>query len=303
MRIGVSLRSAYLVDDVREGARWMVERAEAARIAGVHSLFVGDHHVVPAPYYQNVPILGRLLAEWDARPAGALFLVPLWHPVLLAEQVGTLAAIARGPFIMQCAIGGGDAQFAGMGADIRVRPSTFEAGLEVVRTLLAGEEVTIDDPWPIRGARVAPIPPEPIEVWIGAAAPVAIDRAARLGDTWLAGPEVTPDTARAQLHAYHDACERHDRTPTCVPIRKDVYVGGSEADVEAVAGPVIAAGYRGFDPDALVVGTSEQVAEAFRVYAEMGYTDVIVRQLADDQAAAVASIRRLAEVQRLIADI
>ena len=28
-----------------------------------------------------------LLAEWDTRPAGALFLLPLWHPVLLAEEL------------------------------------------------------------------------------------------------------------------------------------------------------------------------------------------------------------------------
>ena len=302
MRVGVSLRSAYIVADPRDGARWMVERAEAARIAGVHSLFVGDHHVVPAPYYQNVPILGRLLAEWDARPAGALFLLPLWHPVLLAEFVGTLAAIARGPFIMQCAIGGGDTQFAGMGVDLRSRPSRFEAGLEVVRALLAGEAVTRESPWPIAGARVAPLPSQPVEVWIGAAAPAAVDRAARLGDAWLAGPEVTPEAARDQLRTYHEACDRHGRTPTCIPVRKDVYVGESDADVDAVAGPVIGAGYRGFDPEALVVGTPEQVAEQFREYAAMGYTDVIVRQLAEDQAAAVASIRRLAEVQRLVAD-
>ena len=31
---------------------------------------------------------------------GALFLLPLWHPVLLAEQLGTLASIAQGPFVM-----------------------------------------------------------------------------------------------------------------------------------------------------------------------------------------------------------
>ncbi len=92
--IGASLRSGYAPPDVRTGARWMVERARAAADAGLDSLFVGDHHNVPVPYYQNVPILGRLLAEWDDRPAGALFLLPLWHPVLVAEQIGTLAAIA-----------------------------------------------------------------------------------------------------------------------------------------------------------------------------------------------------------------
>ena len=85
MKIETSLRSGYAPPDARTGARWMIERARAANEAGLDSLFVGDHHNVPVPYYQNVAILGRLLAEWDARPAGALFLLPLWHPVLLAE--------------------------------------------------------------------------------------------------------------------------------------------------------------------------------------------------------------------------
>src|ERR1700675_2358929 len=141
MKVGVSLRSAYPPMDVRSGAGWMVDRANAAAATGLDSLFVGDHHNVPVPYYQNVAILGRLLAEWNDRPAGALFLLPLWHPVLLAEQIGTLAAIAQGPFIMQCAIGGGGEQFGALGVPIGKRPSYFEAVLDVVRRLCAGEEV------------------------------------------------------------------------------------------------------------------------------------------------------------------
>src|SRR3954462_8007900 len=111
MKIGTSLRSGYARRAPRRGAQWMIERARASAAAGLDSLFVGDHHNVPVPYYQNVAILSRLLAEWDDRPAGALFLLPLWHPVLLAEQLGTLASIAPGPFILQCAIGGGAEQF------------------------------------------------------------------------------------------------------------------------------------------------------------------------------------------------
>lgn len=73
------MTSAYAVRDVRAGARWMVERARAAHDAGLDSLFVGDHHVTPIPYYQNTAILARALAEWGERPAGALYLLPLWH--------------------------------------------------------------------------------------------------------------------------------------------------------------------------------------------------------------------------------
>lgn len=89
----MSLRSGYDTDDGRLGARWILERARAARQAGLDSLFVGDQHVTSYPYYQNSPILGRLLAEWGDRPVGALYLLPLWHPVLVAGQVATLAAL------------------------------------------------------------------------------------------------------------------------------------------------------------------------------------------------------------------
>ncbi|MEE9253789.1 MAG: LLM class flavin-dependent oxidoreductase, partial [Pseudomonadales bacterium] len=102
MKVSISVTSAHRVDDVRSGARFMVERAAAARDAGLDALYVGDHHTTPAPYYQNTAMLARMLAEWNARPAGALYLLPLWHPVLAAEQIATLACIAQGPFVMQC---------------------------------------------------------------------------------------------------------------------------------------------------------------------------------------------------------
>ena len=291
-----------MIDDVRAGARWTVERAAAARDADLDSLFIGDHHNTGVPYYQNSPMLGRLLAEWGDKPAGALYLLPLWHPVLLAEQVGTLASLASGRFILQCAIGGGAPQFAGMGAELRTRPSRFEAALDIIRRLLAHETVTTTSPWKIEGAHIGPVPPEPVEVWIGAAASPGIDRAARLGDGFLAGPESPPAGARELIAEYREACERHGRTPSAVAVRRDIHVGADDADAARVAGPIVDGGYRGFPPDAPVVGGPERVAETFRELAEMGYTDVIVRHLAEDQAEVLKSFERLAEVRRLVAD-
>jgi len=298
MKLGTSLKSGYVTRDAREGARWMIERARASYEAGLDSLFVGDHHSVPVPYYQNVPILGRILAEWHERTAGVLLLLPLWNPVLAAEQLGTLAAIHDGPFVLQCAIGGDESQFGAMGTDLRHRPSRFEAGLDIIRRLFAGETVDADGPFPVAGARIAPVPPEPVAVWIGAAAPKAIDRAARLGDGFLVGPEATPAQARDLIAVYRERCEAHGRTPHTIAVRRDMHVGASTADAERVAGPVVAAGYRGFSPDAPVWGSVDTVTDAFRAFGEMGATDVIVRHLADDQREVLDSIGRLAEVRR-----
>jgi alkanesulfonate monooxygenase SsuD/methylene tetrahydromethanopterin reductase-like flavin-dependent oxidoreductase (luciferase family) len=301
MRLGISLTSAHTTSDARAAAGWMIERAAVAKEAGLDSLFIGDHHCTPAPYYQNTPMLGRLLAEWDERPAGCLFLLPLWYPVLVAEQVGTLAAIARGRFIMQCALGDGRSQFAGMGVSIRNRPSLFEEGLGIVRALLAGERVSSSGRFRIDEARVAPLPPEPVEVWIGGSAELSIDRAARLGDAWLAGPELTPALARKWIDYYRERCAAHGRTPAAIAIRRDVYAGESAEEARAVAEPIVAGGYRGFDPSACTYGNVEDVAAQFREYGAMGYTDVIVRHLTDDQAQVLGSMRRLGEVRRLLA--
>ena len=297
MHIGVSERSGYEVDDVRAGARWMVERVRAARDAGLDSLFLGEHHSTGDTYYQNVPMLGRVLAEWGDQPVGALFLLPLWHPVLLAEQVGTLASLTPGRFILQCALGGGSDQFGGMGVALRGRVARFESTLDVLRRLLAGEEVTTDAPLPIRAAHGGPLPPEPIDVWIGASAPAAIDRAARLGDGWIAAPGLTQEQAAVQIEQYRSSCALHGRPVGVTAIRRDIHVGADATDALRVAGPILARGYRGLPPESLVVGGAAEVSQAFAELGELGFSHVLVRHLADDQQEVLASYERLAEVR------
>jgi alkanesulfonate monooxygenase SsuD/methylene tetrahydromethanopterin reductase-like flavin-dependent oxidoreductase (luciferase family) len=302
MRIGISLTSNYPdVTDPRQGARSMIERAAAARRAGLHSLFVGDQHVSPTPYYQNTPILGRLLAEWGAAPAGCLFLLPLWHPVLVAEQIGTLAAIAHGPFIMQCGLGWGDDRFAAMGANMRTRPSAFEEALDIVRRLLAGETVSSSRRFRFAEASLALRPADPVAVWIGASAPPAIDRAALLAEGWIASPSLTREEARAQADMYRECCAACGREPGVVALRRDIYVGESSADAQAVLQQALGRSYRGMPAEALIAGSADEVGEQFRSFAKIGYTDILVRHLTNDQPKVLGSLERLAAVRAALA--
>jgi alkanesulfonate monooxygenase SsuD/methylene tetrahydromethanopterin reductase-like flavin-dependent oxidoreductase (luciferase family) len=301
MQVGMSLTSSYGVSDPREGARFMVERARAAEAAQLDSLFVGDHHATPIPYYQNTPILARMLAEWGERPAGALYLLPLWHPVLLAEQVGTLAAIARGRFILQCAVGNADSQFQAMGVNPRHRPSRFEESLSILRRLWAGESVEHRGRWELEVARIRPVPAEPVEVWIGATARAAIDRAARLGEGWLASPHLLPADAGRQLAFYAERCEAHGRPRGVTAIRRDVYVGESTDEAERTGGAVLRAGYRGFPPGAAIAGDVESIAKTFADLAALGFEHVVVRNLVADQRKALGSIERLGAVKQRVA--
>jgi alkanesulfonate monooxygenase SsuD/methylene tetrahydromethanopterin reductase-like flavin-dependent oxidoreductase (luciferase family) len=301
MKIGISLTSSHDVTDPREAARWMIERTAAAREAGLDSLFLGDHHATPGPYYQNTPMLGRLLAEWGDAPAGCLFLLPLWNPVLVAEQIGTLAALTRGRFIMQCGLGYGEEQFVAMGTTMKTRVSAFEQSLDIVRRLLAGETVSASGRFTVRGASISPRPAEPVAVWIGASAPPAIDRAARLGDGWLGTPGLTFEQARAQAALYRERCAVHGRKPGVIGLRRDIYVGESSAEAKAVLAEALGRGYRGIVSEALVAGSVDEVVERFAAFAAAGYTDVIVRHLTNDQPRVLASLARLEKVRTALA--
>jgi alkanesulfonate monooxygenase SsuD/methylene tetrahydromethanopterin reductase-like flavin-dependent oxidoreductase (luciferase family) len=302
MRVGISLTSNHPdIKDPRQGARWMIERAAAARRAALDSLFVGDQHVSPTPYYQNTPILGRLLAEWGEAPAGCLFLLPLWHPVLVAEQIGTLAAIAQGRFIMQCGLGWGEDRFAAMGVNNKTRPSAFEEALNIVRRLLAGETVSSSHRFRISEARLALRPAEPVEVHIGASAPPAIDRAARLAEGWIASPGLSREDARTQADFYRERCAAYGRQPGAIVLRRDIYVGESSLEAQGVLQDALRRGYRGIPAEALIAGSVAEVADQFRSFGEFGYTEILLRHLTDDQPKVLGSLTRLAAVRAALA--
>jgi len=297
VRIGISIGTTFEVTDHRIGPRSVLEQALAAARAGLDTLSLGDHHSTgPTSYVQNVPMLGRILAEWDTRPAGCLFLVPLWHPVLMAEQIGTLAAVASGPFIIQAGLGGGSGQFEALGVRLADRARLLEEGIVAVQGLLKGD--TVDSaPWGIRGARVAPLPPEGAEWWIGGSVAAAIDRAARLGDCWYGNADLTPATAATALTVYREACARHERQPVRIPIRKDVFIAETAAAAEQVGDRLMESGYRGLDRAAVAYGDPDGVAEQLSVYGELGFTDVIIRTMPAPAGAAIRSVELAGEVR------
>jgi alkanesulfonate monooxygenase SsuD/methylene tetrahydromethanopterin reductase-like flavin-dependent oxidoreductase (luciferase family) len=309
MRIGISIGTAFSTSGPRghrEGPLTVLGQMRAAGRAGLDSLTLGDHHATgPGGYVQNVPMLGRLVAEWTDRPAGCLFLVPLWNPVLMAEQIGTLAALSSGPFIVQAGLGGGGAQFGAMGADLAQRAARLEEGIVVAQALLRGEIVD-SELWALQGARVAPLPPEGTEWWIGGGVAKAIDRAARLGDCWYGNADLTPEAAGRDIALYREACDRHDRAPVRIPIRKDVFIAEDRAVAEKVGDALVAAGYRGFERGAVAYGDPAAVAEQLAVFGELGFTDVIIRTMSPVPAelgadAADRSVELAAEVRSLLA--
>ena len=60
-------------------------------------------------------------------------------------------------------------------------------------------------------------------------------------------------------------------------------------------------GYRGIPAGALIAGSVDEVAEQFRSFEELGYTDILVRHLSNDQLKVLGSLERLAAVRAALA--
>ena len=202
---------------------------------------------------------------------------------------------------MQCCVGADPAQFQALGADPRKRGQEFEWRFEALRGLLAGEAVT-------RGTEAAaitinPVPSEPVEYWIGAEAPVAIDRAARVADAWMPGPNVPLAEAREQLAYFLERCDVHGRPLRTTPIRRNIHVAADASDLERRVRPALAAAHKGIgvDPACTIVGLVNEVADAFAELEEAGFSEVIVRHFLDEPAAVLDSYGRLTEVRKQLA--
>lgn len=128
-----------------------------------------------------------------------------------------------------------------------------------------------------------------------------IERAARLGDAWLAEPGMTIEVAAERIAIHREACVKHRRVPETIPIRRDVYVGETLQAARRDMAGLLARGYRGFDPECLVVGDVASVTDNFARLGELGYDQVLVRNITAGQSQARATIERPGEVRQRLA--
>ncbi|MEZ5378969.1 MAG: LLM class flavin-dependent oxidoreductase [Acidimicrobiales bacterium] len=304
MRIGISINSNQQGQSDADAVRNVIDRGRVAGEAGLDHLSLGDHHSMgrKAPYVQNVPMIGRIMADWPRdRPIGLLLLLPLWHPVLAAEQIGTLAAMSDAPFIVQTGIGWGEDTFAAMGVPMRRRGPVTDTAIDAMKRLFAGDVVDIPSLRVVQ-ASISPRPPRPVEWWIGSGTgPGPMERAAREGDAWYAAPSLVGDDLERAIADYRDRCAVHGTTPR-VALRRDVLVGSDDRSTRATATSIVDAGYRGLGLEQLVVGGVDEVADQFARLGAIGVDDIVTRTMAVDQTMALRSIELLGEVRRSLSD-
>ena len=99
---------------------------------------------------------------------------------------------------------------------------------------------------------------------------------------------------------YKGYLEDFDKQSRAVAIRRDIFIAEHTKEASKFRDSIRAKGHRGFDEDALIIGTSNEVADRFSELAALGFTDIIVRNISSDQGDAIATIESLYEVKRIL---
>jgi alkanesulfonate monooxygenase SsuD/methylene tetrahydromethanopterin reductase-like flavin-dependent oxidoreductase (luciferase family) len=303
MKIGLSLTTAYPREESAvERFQQLVQQVEAARDHGFHSVWVGDHHVTPNVYYQSIPTIARLSGHAGSMQLGPFLLLPLYHPVLLAEQMATLDVIADGRLTLMVALGWQPEAYAAFGIPWKERVPRFEEALDILRLLFA------KDPADYRGRfygfeRVS-FQPKPVHgripLWIGAGAEPAIRRAARLGDAWIIGPLTPLEVVKAQMGLYRAALQEYGRDGAVdeFPIRRDVCIAEDRETALKIVEPALKAGYRavsGNPLDVLIVGGPQDFVEKLEQLRALGASHVLIRFILQTQEHILRAIQIIGE--------
>jgi alkanesulfonate monooxygenase SsuD/methylene tetrahydromethanopterin reductase-like flavin-dependent oxidoreductase (luciferase family) len=165
----------------------VIAAARLAEAAGFDGVYLGDHLLHPHPMLESMVTLSVVAAVTERVSLGpCVMLFGLRHPVVLAKQLGTLAAFAPGRLRVGVGVGGEyPAEFEAAGVPLTERGKRMESVLRGVRSLLSEDvesgEVTI--------APGAPSVPFLLAGW----KEVSLRRAAAHGDGWI-GYLLAPDS-------------------------------------------------------------------------------------------------------------
>lgn len=171
---------------------------------------LSEHHFVDDGYTPSVLALSAAVAGRTSRVGIStnILQLPLHHPLRVAEDALTVDALSDGRFRLGVAVGYRELEFAAFGTTTRHRATRMEEAIAILRLAFAGEEFSFEGrhwSFPRLAVRPGPVRDGGPEIWLGGTAPAAIDRAARLGDGFMA-------TVNDEVVAYHHACARHGET-------------------------------------------------------------------------------------------
>lgn len=212
------------------------ELCRLAEDLGYDTVMVGHHHFLPGQISDPFTLLAAIAARTTRlRVATAIFLLPLHHPLQVAERVATLDQLSGGRVSLGVGIGWNPVEYAAFGSSLAERGARLEESLALLPRLWTEDDVAGTGRfWTFPPVTVVPRPvqwPHP-PLWVAGNAPAAIDRAARLGDAWLCDPVQTIDSVVARRAEHRDACARVGRLDDRWVLRRYVWLAASREEME-----------------------------------------------------------------------
>jgi alkanesulfonate monooxygenase SsuD/methylene tetrahydromethanopterin reductase-like flavin-dependent oxidoreductase (luciferase family) len=171
------------------------------------SVSLSEHHFVDDAYLPSVLAMACVVASRTERLGIAtnILQLPLHHPLRVAEDALVADVLSGGRLRLGVAVGYREQEFNGFGTTPRHRRSRMEEAVAILRGAFSGEAFAFGGRhWSFEELKVAPPPIRPggPPIWFGGTAPQALDRAARLGDGFMA-------STNDEVVGYLEACERH----------------------------------------------------------------------------------------------
>jgi probable F420-dependent oxidoreductase len=155
-----------------------------------------------------------------------VFVLPLYHPLDVAEQVTQLDHISGGRVVLGVGAGYRQYEADAVGVDFTRRVSRLTESIEVLHRVWSepkvthhGEHFSFDD---------VAVVPRPVQhggppIWIGALEEKPVERAGRIADGWIAPSLQSLGTLEAKADLYREAAAGAGRTPV-ICLERDVAV-------------------------------------------------------------------------------
>ena len=168
--------------------RAALEQISWAERLGFDSVWLTEHHFRDDGYCPSpLVVAGAIGAATRTMGIGTnLVLLPLYHPVRVAEDAATLSLLTGGRFDLGVGAGYVESEYRTFGRKLTQRPSLMEEAIAIVRRAWSGEPVNFRGKrFQIEDIAVLPAPEQPIRLLMGANSLPAIERAARISDGFL----------------------------------------------------------------------------------------------------------------------
>ncbi|HEX9145363.1 MAG TPA: LLM class flavin-dependent oxidoreductase [Candidatus Binatia bacterium] len=217
-----------------------LRECESAEAAGFDSVWLGEHHNNPVLY--PAPLIGLAAVASRTRSIGlgtGVLLLPLYHPMMVAEEGAMVDVISNGRLILGVGAGYAPEEFAAFGCSLKERGSRLEESASLLHRLWTEENVTHHGKhYQVNNATVSPRAvqqPRP-PIWFGAWAEPALWRAARLGDAWFVGPSANLGEIAPCARLYEKACGEMGKGRGQVALFRYVFVASNTKRAIDIAG-------------------------------------------------------------------